>query len=106
MDKEQLILRIARKENAFNRVRTVLEMLQSSLDAYDSILEQADELADYMECGQWLKDFEADEQGMIPPGLQRGVLSQDALYNLLSDWDGLRTRLAEYANNIRPIQFP
>ena len=53
-----------------------------------------------------LKDFEADEQGMIPPGLQRGVLSEDALYNLLSDWDGLLTRLAEYANNIRPIQFP
>ena len=28
-------------------------------------------------------DYEADERGELPPDLKRGVLSQDALYNLL-----------------------
>lgn len=49
-----------------------------------------------MENGQWLKDIEADERGMVPSGLPRGLLSEDALYNLLSDRDEIRQRLASY----------
>ena len=41
-------------------------------------------LSAYMESGDWLRDYEADEAGMIPFALKRGVLSQDGLYNLLS----------------------
>ena len=39
----------------------------------------------YYEGGQWLKDYESDERGELPPGLKRGVLSQDGVYNLLSE---------------------
>ena len=41
-------------------------------------------LLDYYESGQWLKDYEADERGELPPTLKRGVLSQDGLWELLS----------------------
>ena len=44
-------------------------------------------LASYQECGEWLSDYEADGQGLLPPGLKRGVLSQDTLYDLLTDYD-------------------
>ena len=37
----------------------------------------------YYESGQWLQDYEADEQGQLPPTLKRGVLSQDGLWELL-----------------------
>ena len=40
-------------------------------------------LEDYYSSGQWFKDYEADEQGLLPDGLKRGILSQDALYDLL-----------------------
>ncbi|MCR4702475.1 MAG: DUF4298 domain-containing protein [Saccharofermentans sp.] len=30
-------------------------------------------------------DFEADEKGMFPKSLKRGVLSEDGLYDLLED---------------------
>lgn len=40
-------------------------------------------LIQYYENGQWLKDYQLDEQGLLPQGLKRGVLSQDALYDLL-----------------------
>ena len=33
--------------------------------------------------GQWREDYEADELGELPPDLKRGVLSQDALFDLL-----------------------
>ena len=41
------------------------------------------ELVRYYEGGQWQKDYELDEQGLLPQDLKRGVLSQDGVYNLL-----------------------
>lgn len=35
----------------------------------------------------WLSDFEADERGELPDDLRRGVLSEDALYDLLHEAD-------------------
>ena len=37
----------------------------------------------YCTSGEWREDYEADENGELPPDLKRGVLSQDALYDLL-----------------------
>ncbi|MBO2525950.1 MAG: hypothetical protein CW341_09680 [Bacteroidetes bacterium] len=34
----------------------------------------------------WLSDFEADEAGLLPPDLKRGVLSEDGIYNLLEEY--------------------
>ena len=39
----------------------------------------------YYTSGEWREDYEADERGEFPPDLKRGVLSQDALYDLLDD---------------------
>lgn len=41
----------------------------------------------YMDSGLWQKDYEADEAGLLPTDLKRGVLSQDGLWNLLEDLD-------------------
>ena len=41
------------------------------------------QLIDYYENGQWLQDYEADERGLLPDNLKRGVLAQDAVYELL-----------------------
>lgn len=41
-------------------------------------------LSEYYASGAWLDDYEADERGELPPDLKRGVLSQDALFDLLS----------------------
>ena len=40
-------------------------------------------LTEYYEGGQWLKDYEADEQGLIPSEVKRGILAQDTLYDFL-----------------------
>lgn len=44
-------------------------------------------LTAYMESGKWMEDYELDRAGLLPKELKRGVLSQDGLYNLLTDWD-------------------
>lgn len=47
------------------------------------------DLINYYENGQWLEDFMADERGELPSNLKRGVLSEDAVYNLISDVENL-----------------
>ena len=42
-------------------------------------------LLNYYDGGQWLEDYQADEQGMFPKELKRGILSQDGFYNFLSE---------------------
>ncbi|MBR3704235.1 MAG: DUF4298 domain-containing protein [Oscillospiraceae bacterium] len=41
-------------------------------------------LLQYYDGGQWLCDYELDEQGGLPHDLKRGVLSQDAVFDFLA----------------------
>ena len=43
-------------------------------------------LDSYYTSGDWRRDYELDEAGLLPKDLRRGVLSQDGVYNLLSEW--------------------
>ena len=42
-------------------------------------------LTEYYEGGKWMYDYRLDELGLLPADLKRGVLSQDGVYNLLSE---------------------
>ena len=52
-------------------------------------------LSEYYASPLWREDFEADEAGLLPKDLKRGVLSEDAVYDLLSDYDALEKQLLE-----------
>ena len=43
------------------------------------------ELESYYTSEEWKQDFEADEAGLLPKKLPRGVLSEDGVYSLLED---------------------
>jgi hypothetical protein len=66
------------------------ERLQQSVNPADLCL-----LKDYYENGLWLHDYELDEKGLLPRELKRGVLSQDAVYNLLEQIDTPQQKPAE-----------
>ena len=68
---EEAIRRIQRMEEIFDALQA------------DSDHPSLGELVRYYEGGQWLRDYELDEQGLLPRDLKRGVLSQDGVYNLL-----------------------
>lgn len=42
-------------------------------------------LSDYYSSPAWKRDFVADEAGLLPKDLKRGVLSEDGIYNLLEE---------------------
>ena len=44
-----------------------------------------DELSAYYSSYAWKRDFAADETGLLPKDLKRGVLSEDGIYSLLKE---------------------
>ena len=83
-------------EDRYSRVREAVDSMYDALEEYLSLQEDIHILDQYDESGQWLKDFEADERGEIPASVPRGILSEDALYNLLTDISALHAKLSAY----------
>ena len=66
----------------------ILNSLSESVreQKFDKAFEQELQcLTAYYEGPLWREDFEADEAGRLPKDLKRGVLSEDAVYNLLEE---------------------
>ena len=81
---EQVIRRITEMEQCLD----LLSNADPAQIPLEPALQQAlVQLNAYYESGQWLRDYELDEQGLLPRELKRGVLAQDTLFDLLSDLD-------------------
>lgn len=92
---EFTLQRIVAMEAAFDRTAAAVKNLMDALDAYETVRVDIDRLTDYLDSGAWREDFEADEAGFVPGDLKRGVLSEDALYNLLGDIVSLHEQMQE-----------
>ncbi|MBQ9397420.1 MAG: DUF4298 domain-containing protein [Bacteroidales bacterium] len=92
---EFTLQRIVAMEAAFDRTAAAVKNLMEALDAYETVRVDIDRLTDYLDSGAWREDFEADEAGFVPGDLKRGVLSEDALYNLLGDIVSLHEQMQE-----------
>ncbi len=94
------IERIQHYEALLDRIAPVLENLEEALDAFEGIQDDVKELSAYYEDDDWREDFEADEAGKLPADLKRGVLSEDGIYDVLSDHYALTVRLLDTVSAI------
>ena len=85
-----VISRIEEMETAYDQVVGIVSRLREDLESLGNSAEEIGKLEEYLSSGNWLKDYEADEAGLVPEGIKRGVLSQDGLYDLLQEIDSLR----------------
>ena len=87
-------------EQILNEAADAVKAMETALDQYEAVQERMGELIRYYESPQWMADFEADNAGLIPKDLKRGVLSEDGVYNLLEELQELRERLKQNADII------
>ncbi len=80
---QKTIERITKMEFYFDTIQKALEIHPDLLNKKAPAGIMLQELTEYYENGQWMADFEADEAGLLPGDLKRGVLSEDGVYNLL-----------------------
>ena len=71
--------------------KAVME-LSVALDNYEEAQEAIAALDAYYGSEEWKQDFADDEAGRLPADLKRGVLSEDGIWNLLSDVSELNLR--------------
>ena len=85
MTKTQLtaaVERITEMERIFDTLTAYQNSEARHSTVYCALLRR---LLRYYEGGQWLRDYQLDEAGLLPCGLKRGVLSQDGVYDLLTE---------------------
>lgn len=77
--------RISHMEKCLDDSRRAIDSLAHALEMYRDVQGKIIELSSYYGGEDWRKDFADDEAGRLPADLKRGVLSEDAVYDLLSD---------------------
>lgn len=85
--------RIRQMEQRLERSAAAVMALSAALDRYEEVQEDISELEAYYGSETWKQDFADDEAGLLPPDLKRGVLSEDGIWNLLTDAHELVERL-------------
>ena len=90
------IERIKKMELRMQRAAKAVMELSAALDNYESVQEDIAELDNYYGSEMWKQDYADDEAGRLPADLKRGVLSEDGIWNLLSDARELSDRLKTY----------
>ena len=98
--------RIREMEERMVRAGEAVSALSRALEAYRQVLPDIRILEEYLGGDDWRADFAADEAGLLPPELPRGVLSQDGLYDLLEEHDLLLRRLGEAAEGFPETEAP
>ena len=87
------IERIRRMERYLDRSGKAVEKLEKALKDYESVQGDYRRLLDYYQGGKWMEDHDADERGELPSNLKRGVLSEDAVYDLIAKHHDVSARL-------------
>ena len=82
-----------------NESEKAIRELSEALERYEAAFFSLKKLSDYYGSTLWMKDYEDDEAGKLPEDLPRGVLSEDAVYDLLTDHHELVLRMSRAVAN-------
>ncbi len=87
------IERITKMEQCLDASEKAIRELSKALSAFETVQLQYRQLSDYFGSEQWMQDYEDDEAGKLPRDLKRGVLSEDAVYDLTTENRELLVRM-------------
>lgn len=75
--------RITQMEHRLDLATAAVEALETAMEQYQAAQDDLAALDAYLGSPEWHADRNDDEAGRLPAGLRRGVLSEDAIWNLL-----------------------
>ena len=92
--------RIMEMEAMYDRVVKFYEEARILCDQMDATRQELNQLQSYYET-DWMQDFRADEEGLLDPTMKRGILTEDALYNLFYEMYELK---ADFLSHFRKVE--
>ena len=87
------IERITQMEACLDASEQAIRELSEALSAFEEVQTKYRQLSDYYGSDQWMQDYEDDEAGKLPKDLKRGVLSEDDVYDLITENRELLVRM-------------
>ena len=82
-------------ENRLNALRAAADELTAAAEKYMALQADFDLLSEYYGSKEWFRDFDDSNAGKLPAGLRCGVLSEDAVYDLIADNNQIMELLCE-----------
>lgn len=92
------ITRIRLMEEKLDSALAAVDAMDRALESYEAAQKDIRALEKYLSGRLRRGDLAADEKGLLPSSLARGVLSEDGIYDLLVDNDEIKKRLARLAD--------
>lgn len=86
---EGRIARVREMEDALNRWVDLGNRGETLLEAMTADVQSLERLIAYYSSPQWQRDYEDSNRGRFPEDLPQGVLSEDAVFDLLTQLHGL-----------------
>ena len=84
MNKQQrAVERIKQMEEILDEATVLIDELDGKLKEYERLMPKIKKLEEYYTSKLWKDDLALDEAGKLPADLKRGVLSEDAVYDLI-----------------------
>lgn len=93
------VKRIEEMEKNLDTAAAAVKKLGEALEEYEAAQKGYKKLCDYYGSARWMDDFESDEAGKLPAGLKRGVLSEDAVFDLITENRELIVRMMKLSAN-------
>ena len=93
MNDQKAVERIREMEEILDRANRVINEIESQITELEALRPDIQKLENYYTGKDWKNDFKLDEEGKLPSDLKRGVLSEDAVYDLLERYRELKERI-------------
>lgn len=92
--------RITGLESIFNEGLKHADLLRQVLDANQEQVGKLNKLFTYYGSSEWHKHLDLEAKGKISTSLPRGILSEDGIYNLLTDYRDLAEQMRALADQL------
>ncbi|MDO4623153.1 MAG: DUF4298 domain-containing protein [Eubacteriales bacterium] len=93
MNRQEQMLQIMKMESAYEELEPLITAARNDMELLEKALPLLCELNSYYENGEWMRDFDDDQKGLLPSDLKRGILCEDTIYDLLMDYSELLQQL-------------
>lgn len=80
--------------------KKLLDKLGSSLEEFKNHQKEVEKLEKYYYSEKFMEDYDASNKGEIPDDINQGILTEDAIYDLLGDNYYMARELLDLANYI------
>ncbi len=87
---------IRQQEENLDKLTSFIEKMNRLTEEWENILPDYFQLIEYYESQQWLEDYDLSNEGKLAD-IKSGVLSQDAVYNMISEHRNLSIKLMKSA---------